>query len=58
VEIDKLRNDEKEFVTEQDGDFVACFDLRRNTKLQAGLSIGTTFFVCFVLAAGALVFSN
>ena len=32
--------------------------MRANTKLNAGLSIGRTFFVCFVLAAGAMLFSK
>lgn len=32
--------------------------MRADTKLNAGLSIGRTFFVCFVLAAGALLFSK
>ena len=32
--------------------------MRNSIKLQAGLSIARTFFVCFVLAAGALLFAK
>jgi hypothetical protein len=37
---------------------VAIYDLRPSTKLGAGLAIGNTFFICFVLAGGALLFTN
>lgn len=54
-----MRSNEKEFVTAgDDGDFVAIFDLRADTKLEAGLGIATTFFVCIVLGGGALIFTN
>jgi hypothetical protein len=59
-----LRSSEKNIVvlveendTEVDS-FVAIFDIRSSTRLTAGLSICRTFFVCFVLAAGALFFSK
>ena len=42
----------------EDESNVAIYDLRRKTRLDAGLAIGTTFFICIVLAAGALIFSN
>ena len=42
----------------EDESNVAIYDLRRKTRLDAGLAIGTTFFMCIVLAAGALIFSN
>lgn len=45
-------------MTLDNGDYTAIFDMRANTKLNAGLSIGRTFFVCFVLAAGAMLFSK
>ena len=37
---------------------MSIHDLRKQTKLNAGLGIGTTFFVCFVLAAAALLFTS
>jgi hypothetical protein len=57
-----LRTAEKELVS-IGGDFydytgVAIYDLRSNSQLQAGLGIGTTLFVCIVLASGALTFSS
>ena len=39
-------------------DNYAIYDIRGKTKLEAGLSIGTTLFICVVLAAGAIIFSN
>lgn len=53
-----LRDNELQIVSGVgDYDFI-YYDLRKATKLQAGLSIGTTIFVCVVLASGALLFSN
>ena len=40
------------------GNYVAIFDLRSQTKLAAGLDICRTFFVCCVLAAGAIFFQK
>lgn len=37
---------------------MAIYDTRKANKFQSGLSIGTTLFVCIVLASGALLFSN
>jgi hypothetical protein len=54
---DKLRNNEKEFVESVRG-FEAWYDLRPKNKMGAGLSIAMTVFVCFILASGALLFSN
>ena len=53
-----LRSSEKDIVAIENGDYVAVFDLRNNTRLTAGLGICRTIFVCFVLAAGALFFSK
>ncbi len=39
-------------------DYIAIYDIRTTNKLKAGLSIVNTFFVCFVLAGGTLVFSS
>jgi len=54
-----LRSNEKELVSIGEGDTfaIAIYDLRPNTSLQAGLGIGTTIFVCIVLASGAMLFS-
>lgn len=49
---------EKEIVSLNDGEYIAVFDSRTNSKLFAGLSICRTFFVCFVLATGAFLFSK
>lgn len=61
-----MRSSEKEIVkvegynslTREEFQGIATYDLRPNTRLQAGLGIGTTLFVCIVLASGALLFSN
>jgi hypothetical protein len=58
IELNKLRASEKEPVMIDNGNYVAIFDLRSNTKLTAGLGICRTIFVCFVLALGALFFSK
>lgn len=50
---------EKEFVTLSNNDsFVAVFDLRKTSKLNAGLGIARTVFICVVLAGGAIFFSK
>jgi len=36
----------------------AKFDLRRESILQAGLNIGQTCFICFILGLGAMLFSR
>ena len=58
VNPESLRVSEKEVITLDDGSYVSIFDMRKNTRLTSGLSICRTFFVCFVLAAGALFFSK
>ena len=56
---DILRDNEQQIAYGTNSfDDLAIYDLRKSTKLQAGLSIGTTFFVCIILASGALLFSN
>ena len=55
---DDLRFTEADIASINNGDYVAIFDIRKNTKLSAGLSIGRTLFVCLVLASGALLFSK
>ena len=61
IPLDSLRDVEKEIVVHEDKDKklnVAVFDLRKNNKLQALLSICTTIFVVFVLGAGTLILSR
>lgn len=61
VPLASLREVEKEIVVYQDDEDynnIAVFDLRKNTKLQAILSICTTIFVVFVLGAGTLILSR
>ncbi len=41
-----------------EGDYVSIHDLRNQTQLNAGLSLGTTLFVCFVLASAAIIFTH
>ena len=41
----ELRAIETDVTTIRNGDYVAIFDLRKNTRLTAGLSIGRTLFV-------------
>jgi hypothetical protein len=53
-----LRTAEQDITTIKDGDYLAIHDLRAQTKLNAGLGIGTTLFVCFVLAAAAVSFTQ
>ena len=62
--LSKLRSNEYEQVAfddvNEDGEsqYVAFFELKKNTILGSGLGIARTFFVCFVLSAGALLFSR
>jgi len=60
---DKLRSSEKELVTalsatNKDATYVAVYDLRPSTKLQAALSIVVTLVVCVVLASGAMILTK
>lgn len=60
INPDGLRSSEKEFVseiTEQD-DYVAFYDLRYSTKLQAGLSIIVTLVVCVILASATMILTK
>lgn len=56
TEPDDLRTTEKYYGTS--GDFVVIADLREDTRLEAGLNIAKTWFVCIVLAVGALTFNQ
>jgi hypothetical protein len=53
---DDLRNNEKHYAV--DGDFASIFDLRSRTKLEAGLNIAKTIFVCIVLTMAAIIFTR
>lgn len=59
-----LRDIEKELSTIEgaDSDYfynsLAIFDLRKNTQLQAGLSIARTIFVCIVLSVSSVLFTK
>jgi hypothetical protein len=53
---DDLRTPEKHYGTS--GDFVAIIDLRPDTRLESGLNIAKTIFVCIVLALGAIYFNK
>ena len=58
-DITVLRSAEFELASVADSDqFAAIFDLRAFTRFDSGLSIARTIFICFVLAGGALLFSN
>lgn len=39
-------------------DYIAIYDVRSTNRLRAALSICNTFFICFILAGGTLVFSS
>lgn len=60
LDVETIRSSEYEIagITDTTAKVGAIFDLRANTKLDAGLSIIRTIFICFVLAGGALVFSR
>ncbi len=57
-----LRDDEKELATTADDSlsdyYGAIFDLRADTRLEAGLGIGQTVFVCIILVIGAFMFTK
>ncbi len=42
----------------ENDNFVAVFDLRAISQLNAGLGIARTVFICIVLAGGAIFFSK
>jgi hypothetical protein len=58
----KLRVSESEFDYFNTGDknqlYLAVYDLRMLTTLDASLGMATTLLVCIVLGAGAMVFSK
>ena len=58
VEASTLRSNEQEISSILDGEYVAVGDLRKEKELDAGLGIGTTLFVCVVLATAAIIFSQ
>ena len=62
VNYEKLRDSEKEIVAPSDeniGDYyIAVFDLRPNTKLEAIFGILQTIMVCIVLTVGVCMFSK
>lgn len=66
MDPDDLRNVEKELATiamlADEPDYlyksVAVYDLRYETRLQAGLNMLRTVFVCVVLAVSSILFSN
>jgi len=66
VDPDDLRTVEKELVTVRrvvdysNYEFasVAVFDLRFETRLQSGLNMARTVFVCIMLAVSSVLFSN
>ena len=62
INPDDLRSSEKEFVTAygvtDDQIYVSFYDLRKVTRITAGLGIATTILVCFILAAGSLIFNR
>ena len=54
--VDGLRESEK--IIGEQGGYSIVADMRAQTKLNAGLSIGRTIFLCILLAAGAILFSH
>ena len=56
LDPETLRNTEKHAAI--DDDISAIFDLRHKTRLEAGLNISKTVFVCIVLTLGAIFFTK
>ena len=54
----EYRPEEYELVNDVNGRAIGVFDLRYNTRLESGLAIGRTCFICVVLAGGALMFQR
>ena len=46
----------KRLISNQTNYLVAVFDSRSNSRLIAGLSLGRTMFVCFILTMGSILF--
>lgn len=61
VRLDSIRQSDQQlsYVVGSTGglDYFAIYDIRSTNKLKAGLSIVNTFFICFILAGGTMVFS-
>ncbi len=58
VNRDKIRSTEFTLVTGNDDNTIyGLFYTKKNTMLEAALSLAWTVFICFVLAGGALMFS-
>ena len=58
-DLTKLRSTEFELaVAGSDKQLAAIFDLRPNTRLDAGLGMCRTIFICIILTGGALFFSK
>lgn len=57
-----MRNQEVEIITSKyipsEHQYIAVYDMRYYTQLQAGLGIIQTFIVCIILSAGALYFQK
>lgn len=62
MDLQKIRTADQQvsFVIGPTGglDYIAIYDVRSSNRLKAALSICNTFFICFVLAGGTLVFSS
>lgn len=57
--LSSLRSNDYELATAgDDNQLASIFDIRPNNKIDAGLSLLRTVFICFVLAGGALFFSR
>ena len=52
-----MRSGEYDQTITDDGNYTIIHDLTRSTHLTAGLGIGTTIFVCILLATSAIIFS-
>ena len=62
LNISSLRKEEKEIIflltSSPDQEYLAVYDIRQIVQLEAKLGIATTFLVCTVLGAGAMMFSK
>lgn len=56
---DTLRSTEKHVaIVDDEITITAVFDLRYTTRIEAGLNIAKTVFVCIVLTLGAIFFTK
>ena len=58
IDLSEFRTTEVNIGAYDDENYIAIYDDRLNTQLGAGLSIGRTLFICFVLTAAAMCFSS